>query len=224
MLDFLKGIASDRRLRLFAVACARRVDRLLTAKARGALEVAERFAEGHADAAERKAARAVALASDWVGPPDHPFELVRHARGSAKASVCGALARRSFEAARTAARHSTFALTQLNSNLMGMAGHEHTIGGWEALQHSALSAQASLVREVFGNPYSPVPLAPSSPASEAVSLATRIYAYRAFDRVPELAEHLEQGGCAWGDVIAHCRGPGPHVRGCWVVDLLLGKN
>ncbi len=55
-------------------------------------------------------------------------------------------------------------------------------------------------------------------------LAQSIYDERAFDRLPVLADALEEAGCTNADMLSHCRGPGPHVRGCWVVDLLLGKE
>jgi hypothetical protein len=55
-------------------------------------------------------------------------------------------------------------------------------------------------------------------------LAQAIYDERAFDHLPVLADALEEAGCANADILAHCRGPGEHVRGCWVVDLLLGKE
>ena len=54
-------------------------------------------------------------------------------------------------------------------------------------------------------------------------IAQAIYAERAFDRLPVLADALEDAGCANADVLAHCRSGGEHVRGCWVIDLLLGK-
>ena len=57
-----------------------------------------------------------------------------------------------------------------------------------------------------------------------VRIAQAIYDNRAFDRLPILADALEDAGCDNADILAHCRGPGPHVRGCWVVDLLLGKS
>jgi hypothetical protein len=57
-----------------------------------------------------------------------------------------------------------------------------------------------------------------------VKLAESIYTERAFDRLPILADALEDAGCTDAAVLDHCRGPGPHVRGCWVVDLVLGKE
>jgi hypothetical protein len=50
------------------------------------------------------------------------------------------------------------------------------------------------------------------------------YDARAFDRLPLLADALEEAGCADADILAHCRSGGGHLRGCWVVDLLLGKE
>jgi hypothetical protein len=56
------------------------------------------------------------------------------------------------------------------------------------------------------------------------AIARRIYEERAFHELPILADALEDAGCTDPDVLSHCRGPGPHARGCWVVDLLLGKE
>jgi hypothetical protein len=55
-------------------------------------------------------------------------------------------------------------------------------------------------------------------------LAASIYEQRAFDRLPVLADALEEAGCTDADILGHLRGPGPHVRGCWAVDLILGKR
>jgi hypothetical protein len=55
-------------------------------------------------------------------------------------------------------------------------------------------------------------------------LAQTVYDDRRYDLLPILADALEEAGCGNADMLAHCRGPGPHVRGCWVVDLLLGKE
>ena len=81
-----------------------------------------------------------------------------------------------------------------------------------------------LIRDIFGNPFRPVTFDPRWQSETVVALATGIYAERAFDRMPILADALEDAGCDHADILAHCRGDGPHVRGCWVVDLVLGKS
>jgi hypothetical protein len=57
-----------------------------------------------------------------------------------------------------------------------------------------------------------------------VAFARQMYESRDFSPMPILADALQDAGCDHPDVLAHCRGPGPHVRGCWVVDLVLGKT
>jgi hypothetical protein len=81
-----------------------------------------------------------------------------------------------------------------------------------------------LLRCIVGNPFRPVVFDPAWRTETAVALASAIYAERAFDRLPILADALEEAGCDNTDVLAHCRGPGPHARGCWVVDGVLGKS
>ncbi|MFO0822976.1 MAG: hypothetical protein U0792_07630 [Gemmataceae bacterium] len=83
-------------------------------------------------------------------------------------------------------------------------------------------AQAAILRDIF-NPFRLVTIDPSWLTSTVVALAEGIYAERAFDRMPILADALEDAGCNNADILNHCRGDGPHVRGCWVVDFLLGK-
>jgi hypothetical protein len=60
--------------------------------------------------------------------------------------------------------------------------------------------------------------------STVVSLVQAIYDDRAFDRLPILSDALQDAGCENEDILNHCRSGGTHVRGCWVVDLLLGKE
>jgi hypothetical protein len=80
------------------------------------------------------------------------------------------------------------------------------------------------MRDIFGNPFRPVTADAAWLTSTVVSLAEGIYADRAFDRLPVLADALMDSGCENADILAHCRRDGPHVRGCWVIDLLLGKG
>ena len=79
-------------------------------------------------------------------------------------------------------------------------------------------------RSHHGNPFRPVTLNPAWLTPKVTTLAQTIYNDRAFDKLPELADALQEAGCDHQDLLSHCRGPGPHVKGCWVVDLLLGKE
>jgi hypothetical protein len=87
--------------------------------------------------------------------------------------------------------------------------------------------QADVVREIFGNPFRPVAAEPEWLIwnhATVPAIARHIYDDRAFHDLPILADALEDAGCTNADLLDHCRGPGPHVRGCWAVDLLLGKT
>ncbi|OAI54376.1 hypothetical protein AYO44_03650 [Planctomycetaceae bacterium SCGC AG-212-F19] len=81
-----------------------------------------------------------------------------------------------------------------------------------------------LLRDVFGNPFRRVKVDPAWRTSTVVALAEPIFAERAFDQMPVLGDALEDAGCIDTEVLAHCRAGGEHVRGCWVVDLLLGRE
>ncbi|MBN9521356.1 hypothetical protein J0H58_23015 [bacterium] len=80
------------------------------------------------------------------------------------------------------------------------------------------------MRDIFDGLYLPNPFDPSWRTEAAVALARGMYESRDFAPMPVLADALDDAGCADADILAHCRGPGPHVRGCWVVDLVLGKG
>ena len=85
--------------------------------------------------------------------------------------------------------------------------------------------QTNSVRDIVGNPFRAVTADPRWLTSDVVALAASIYAERAFDRLPILADALQDAGCENADVLGHCRDPQlTHVRGCWVVDLVLGKE
>jgi hypothetical protein len=84
------------------------------------------------------------------------------------------------------------------------------------------SQQVAVLHDIFGNPFRPVTFESVWRPSTAVGLAESMYSTRDFAAMPILADALEEAGCDNSDVLAHCRGPGPHVRGCWVVDLVLG--
>jgi hypothetical protein len=84
--------------------------------------------------------------------------------------------------------------------------------------------RSARVRDIFGNPFRPVVFDPEWRTSTAMPLAKQMYESRDFSTMPILADALQDAGCDNDDILNHCRQPGEHVRGCWVVDLLLGKS
>jgi hypothetical protein len=190
MLRFLRGKASDRKLRLFACGCCRQLwDRLADERSRRAVEAAERYADGEIPFDEcLRAADEAGAADDERGRRQNPFWAAQIAAGFTRA----------IDAARQVLPNS--------------CGRE---------------LQAALLRDLFGNPFRPVAVDPAWltwNGGTVPRLAQAIYDERCFDRLPILADALEDAGCHDLAILTHCRGPGPHVRGCWVVDALLGKK
>jgi hypothetical protein len=96
----------------------------------------------------------------------------------------------------------------------------------ESAGPSEASAQSDLVREVFGSPFRPVRIDRSWltwNGGMVGKLAVQIYDEAAFDELPILADALEESGCTNQDILQHCRHPDGHDRGCWPLDLILGK-
>jgi hypothetical protein len=94
-------------------------------------------------------------------------------------------------------------------------------------EKSELVWMLSVLRCIFGNPFRPISINPAWLTWHdglLVSLAQRMYDSRDFSDMPVLADALEEAGCDNADLLAHCRQTGEHVRGCWVVDLILGKE
>ena len=89
---------------------------------------------------------------------------------------------------------------------------------------AACIVETDYVRDVFGNPFRRSTFDPDWRTDTAVLLARQMYESRDFSAMPILADALQDAGCDNPDVLNHCRGGGPHVRGCWVVDLVLGKE
>lgn len=81
-----------------------------------------------------------------------------------------------------------------------------------------------MARDIFGNPFRPVAFDPAWRTSTALAIAQGIYDDRAFDRLPILADALQDAGCENDDILSHLRSDGPHVKGCWALDLVLGKE
>ncbi len=111
------------------------------------------------------------------------------------------------------------------ASVLWIAGHEEDEGRFEPKRDRQFRNEtADMMRCIFGNPFRPVAFDPSWLTSTAVAIAQGMYESRDFSAMPILADALQDAGCDNADILDHCRGVGPHVRGCWVIDQLLGKQ
>jgi hypothetical protein len=210
----------DRKLWLFCVACCRRVWHLMTdERTRRLVEVVERWADGKATDAEWTEAAPPAHAA-WAELLDHPWGVnpaadIAHAARQAAAAAGEGLARgeEHFEPGTRALRNAVMVLT-----VTARATHPYP----GVIPESAV--QAVLLRCLAGNPFRPVEFNPAWRTPTVQSVAEGIYADRMWERMPVLGDALEDAGCTEAEVLGHCRGGGPHARGCWVVDALLAKE
>ena len=198
MLSFLRSKASERKLRLFAVACCQRMAYLLPFVEKS-LRIAEQYAEGLVD-----------------------HETLVHARHGCRPRCTGGVV----------------SLWLLGEEMLDSTAYILTV------ESSLQTAAAALISCIFGNPYRPVSINPAWLTPPVVLLAYAACEKRALpsgeldtarlraqpsgeldtERLSVLADALEEAGCDNADILSHLRGPGPHIRGCWVLDLLLGKE
>jgi len=190
----------DRKLRLFACACCRRIWHLITDQAaRKAVAIAQQFADGKGTAKHlREASHAAArctLELEEIG------DLEEYRANQAVLAVLNASGQplSPLFAARNAAEAS----------------------GNEATEREA---QCHLIRDVFGNPFRAAVLQKLPSKGAVADIATAIYVADRFGDLPVLADALEEAGCTTDEVLNHCRAEVDHVRGCWVVDQILGKS
>jgi hypothetical protein len=214
MLEYLRGKVSNRKLRLFAVACCRRVWKVLWTNEQEAVEVAERFVDGLATEAEL----------------DNHSRLIPWNYGATAAiAVCTPDA---YRGTRACAEDASKVAAEEAAKNLSQRGRPKF--GRKALQAAARSAeeiewvaQAVLLREIIGNPFRTGTIDPSWLSwndGTVPKMAQVIYEERRFEDLPVLADALEDAGCTDTAILNHCRAQGEHVRGCWVIDLLLGKS
>ncbi len=195
MLTFLKKTANERKLRLFACARCRELwPDLIDERSRRAVEISERYADQTVS--------------------DEMLEEAGQLAKDAEASVAQSTQREHPYAA--AARFVIFAAGPFCARLYTYFHPQ----SW----HPDPQRECVLLRDLFGNAFRPVVLRPSWLTSTVLALARGIYEDRAFDRMPILADALQDADCDSEDILNHCRSESVHVRGCWVVDLLLGKK
>jgi len=187
MLKFLrlKRQPTERKLRLLAAACCRRMWHELSDWNRACVEESERFADGLSSPVKLRAARLLKNKGPGGGVMGWLASKPKAAEGADQAIHFG---------------------TTLSSS-----------------QDTERTAQSSLFRDIFPNPFQPVAFDPAWFTSTVVAIAHGTYDSRDFSPMPILADALQDAGCDNADILTHCRGDGPHVRGCWVIDAILGK-
>lgn len=196
-------VADDRKLRLFGCACCRFAwPSLADGRSRAAVEVSEQFADGLA------AASRLAEAHDAANAAIR--EMPERLRESPAFLACSAAA-----AAASTAYPKDASIAASNALIEA--------SDWEDGAAETRVLHADLLRDILGNPFRRVRFEPSWRSEDAVLLAKAMYEARDFSGMPVLADALEESGCNNDEVLNHCRTPGVHVRGCHVVDLVLGK-
>ncbi len=212
-----------RKLRLFMVATVRSVAYLLVdPRSVAALDAAESYADNpdeellqhaalDAEAAHQHICSQYDSARETENWPGTSVSLLLADRAASEACIC--LVR---ELTAEYPEYLGVWFSPLNGMLQLLLTKNHTHPG---LRNLGLR----FIHDIFGNPFRPVAFAPEWRSSSAVGLAQSMYESREFSPMPILADALEEAGCDNPEILSHCRGDGPHVRGCWVVDLVLGK-
>lgn len=103
-------------------------------------------------------------------------------------------------------------------------GSAWAYGYYTELDPSVEALFAHLLRDIFGNPFRSVAIPEAWRTNKVMSLAREIYENRDYSLMPILGDALEEAGCSESEILDHCRRLGDHVRGCWIVDLLLEKG
>jgi hypothetical protein len=209
MLRTVSGSTSERKWRLFAIACCHCSPRLLDKDRWPELEIATRFADGLATqeelagANQRACSRAVSLYESNI----HPDRAYYFSEASAVAAAV--------------------AVATSPSDMCDNA-HDAAWKICHAADDSVEVRLCNLLRDIVVNPFFELPTIRQAWLSwngdTVAALAQVIYQQEAFDRLPILADALEDAGCDHREILDHCRAPTPHVRGCWLLDLLLGKE
>ncbi|MGF1580179.1 MAG: hypothetical protein ACFCD0_12520 [Gemmataceae bacterium] len=226
LLEFLLDVTSDRKLRLFACACCRELIHLVTEEhCLAALEAAEASADENIDANE--------LHEAWFAAHQHK-PIFRDANWAAcwvaAPAVVQAVARTSLYVANYLAEIAAEeARNQARAAVCSGAPEDRTSQAWndyhsfvEQATNQVREQQTHLLRDIVGNPYRPLQPDPAWRTQTVQSIARKIYSENRFEQVLILADALEEAGCQDETVLDHFRNGHKHVRGCHVVDAILG--
>jgi hypothetical protein len=216
MFELLRPVASDRKCRLFCVACCRECwDQFTDDLSRHAVNVAERYADGLASdselgVAEGNARRVATVLNQWCLFAGAAAETASHRVAPPEHGWVGGSTTDWY-------MHSKY--WEAVSEFIAWFPNPSPFYAEPLERH-----HCDLLRDIFGNPFRPVDFSPEWRTDTVVSLARGMYDSRDFTAMPILADALQDAGCENEVILEHCRGTAPHVRGCWVADLLLERG
>ena len=201
LLNHINGKVSDRKLRLFACACCRQIwSKIADPRIRNAVIVTERFADGDVTLDEMHTATSTALrARDIYESPTSDEDRLKFIREAIWAS--------------SAARSSTRSIAKEAAEMASSAAI-----------HAGGKFNLQIIRDLVGNPFRTHSYQSLPKTQTILQLAQSMYADRDFIAMPILGDALEEAGCSNEEILRHCRSNQEHYRGCWVVDLILGKE
>jgi hypothetical protein len=205
-MSIMRTKVGRRKLRLFGCGCCRLIwPQIYDARLRKAVEVAERFADGQATASELE--RAGKSAKIIKGSRGYSEEDPNAQTNTVEALVVATTGK------------------SPNSTAAAMSLYPLPLAGYRGEPKQANALICDLLRDIFGNPFRPIAFSPEWRTDTAIALARTMYDSREFSAMPILADALQDAGCDNTDILNHCRdAKQTHVRGCWVVDLVLGKS
>ena len=209
--NLISSAAGRRKFQLFACGCCRLVWPLLAdARSRKAVAKLERYADRirgvYRGSADPEIDR---LRRDAYNIANAAYIDLQRANDPTRAAACVVVCA---------------AYPAVPDNIYGNLRTALAPTGW-AGDTAVRRLEADLVRDIFGNPFRPVAVEPGWRTEAVVALARAIYDERAWDRLPVLADALDDAGCTNAALLGHLRDPAlTHVRGCWAVDLILGLS
>jgi hypothetical protein len=219
----------DERFRRFGIACCRRLQRVLGAGDRCALDYLDAYARDGRREALLSARRshkpdgdAASHALSNSRDKSREERLLAEARALATSAVWSCTKGKPTQAAMAYLEAARSAESIRLADTLADAPQPGA--DWQPPSPAELAVQCDFLRCIFGNPFRRASLTAAWVTPTVMQLAAAVYDEPAFAALPILADALEDAGCTDQTILHHCRGPQLHVRGCWVVEALLAKG
>jgi len=233
LLEFLRERASDRQFRLFICACCRRFLPLMPKKPEYDVKLCEKYIVHGEKFAEELITWPKLQESfhemEFVDVSHDGYLAAYAARMAIDRDIAGST--RPMLRGRNLIAHPASTGAQYSRTVVGrLLATSKTAKGTTPTSKKRMATvaekryQIDILHDIFGNPFQPIAFDPSWQTSTAISLALQVYESRDFSLMPILADALQDAGCDNSEVLNHCSGTGPHVRGCWVINRLRAKS